>query len=367
MPALVLPQILLCGLFVPRDGAARRARGDQRRAAAVVRRRRDAGAHPQRGPGGLGRPGAWSPASCWRRWRSARPRCGGVRPERASVGAMTTSDTAVAVAAARAGAAVALAAWRTPVARHGKGGIDFATDADLASERAVRDVLREQRPDDAVTGEEYGSRRRRRPHLAGRPDLRDPQLRRRHAAVRGQRGAARGRPRSGSRRSPTRPRARSSSPTATAPGATTAPTSRSLARLRQPAGRGRRPTRRRPAPGRCSAGPGSTSATPRAWSRRRSGWPWVAAGRFAGYVAEERRERQRPLRGRAGAVPRRRLRGDRPRRRRRVVAAAGCSRPPTRRPTSTCWACSRATDPAADRRREPGVALRACPCSANRS
>lgn len=70
---------------------------------------------------------------------------------------MTTSDTAVAVAAARAGAAVALASWRTPVARHGKGGIDFATDADLASERAVRDTLREQRPDDAVTGEEYGT------------------------------------------------------------------------------------------------------------------------------------------------------------------------------------------------------------------
>jgi myo-inositol-1(or 4)-monophosphatase len=70
---------------------------------------------------------------------------------------MTTSDTAVAVAAARAGAAVALASWRTPIARHGKGGIDFATDADLASERAVRDVLREQRPHDAVTGEEYGT------------------------------------------------------------------------------------------------------------------------------------------------------------------------------------------------------------------
>ena len=70
---------------------------------------------------------------------------------------MTNPDTAVAVAAARAGAAVALASWRTPLQRHGKGGIDFATDADLASERAVRDVLREQRPDDAVTGEEYGT------------------------------------------------------------------------------------------------------------------------------------------------------------------------------------------------------------------
>jgi myo-inositol-1(or 4)-monophosphatase len=70
---------------------------------------------------------------------------------------MTRSDTDVAVAAARAGAAVAASSWRTPLVRHGKGGIDFATDADLASERAVREVLREQRPHDAVTGEEYGA------------------------------------------------------------------------------------------------------------------------------------------------------------------------------------------------------------------
>lgn len=73
---------------------------------------------------------------------------------------MPTSDPAVAVAAARAGAAVALASWRTPVARHHKGGpqsIDFATDADLTAERAVRQVLRDERPDDAVIGEEYGA------------------------------------------------------------------------------------------------------------------------------------------------------------------------------------------------------------------
>ena len=36
MPAVVIPQILLCGLFVPRGPAARRARGDQRRAAALA-------------------------------------------------------------------------------------------------------------------------------------------------------------------------------------------------------------------------------------------------------------------------------------------------------------------------------------------
>ena len=43
MPAVVIPQILLCGLFVPRDQLPPRARGDLRRAAAVLRRRRDAG------------------------------------------------------------------------------------------------------------------------------------------------------------------------------------------------------------------------------------------------------------------------------------------------------------------------------------
>ena len=46
MPALVIPQILLCGLFVPREDAAAHARGDLRRAAAVLRRRRDAARSP---------------------------------------------------------------------------------------------------------------------------------------------------------------------------------------------------------------------------------------------------------------------------------------------------------------------------------
>ncbi|QBR92540.1 inositol monophosphatase family protein [Nocardioides euryhalodurans] len=70
---------------------------------------------------------------------------------------MTTTDVDVAIAAARAGAAEAAAGYRTPVERHGKDGIDFATEADLASERAVRAVLRDHRPDDAVVGEEYGA------------------------------------------------------------------------------------------------------------------------------------------------------------------------------------------------------------------
>ena len=81
MPAFVLPQILLCGLFVPRERLPRRARGDQQRAAAVVRRRRDAGARRGRRPGrglalGPGRGGL----RAGRRWPSAPPRCGGGLP-----------------------------------------------------------------------------------------------------------------------------------------------------------------------------------------------------------------------------------------------------------------------------------------------
>ena len=43
MPVVVLPQLLLCGLFVARDADGRLAAGDQRRAAAVVRGRGAAG------------------------------------------------------------------------------------------------------------------------------------------------------------------------------------------------------------------------------------------------------------------------------------------------------------------------------------
>ena len=79
MPALVIPQILLCGLFVARDGPAAVPRGGQQRASAVVRRRRDADAHPDdRHRRRLGRP----PDRGALRGRlgspSALPRCGGV-------------------------------------------------------------------------------------------------------------------------------------------------------------------------------------------------------------------------------------------------------------------------------------------------
>ena len=46
MPAVVLPQILLCGLLAPREQMSRRARGDQRGAADDLRGRRDDAADP---------------------------------------------------------------------------------------------------------------------------------------------------------------------------------------------------------------------------------------------------------------------------------------------------------------------------------
>ena len=52
MPALVIPQILLCGLFVPaRASLPDVLERDQRRAPAVLRRRRDAAPHHGRRTG----------------------------------------------------------------------------------------------------------------------------------------------------------------------------------------------------------------------------------------------------------------------------------------------------------------------------
>ncbi|MEU6466511.1 inositol monophosphatase family protein [Streptomyces sp. NPDC046976] len=66
------------------------------------------------------------------------------------------SDARLAVSAVRAGAAVVRDLYGGRLARHEKGAGDFATEADLAAERAILDVLRTGRPDDAVTGEESG-------------------------------------------------------------------------------------------------------------------------------------------------------------------------------------------------------------------
>ncbi|MEU9021163.1 inositol monophosphatase family protein [Actinomadura sp. NPDC048394] len=66
------------------------------------------------------------------------------------------NDAQVAVRAALAGAAVVRDMYGTSLDRVGKPGGDFATSADLAAEKAIMDVLRAARPDDAVTGEESG-------------------------------------------------------------------------------------------------------------------------------------------------------------------------------------------------------------------
>ncbi|MFF8726899.1 inositol monophosphatase family protein [Streptomyces sp. NPDC015171] len=66
------------------------------------------------------------------------------------------SDALLAVTAAEAGAAVVRELYGRRLARHEKSAGDFATEADLAAERAVLDVLRAARPEDAVTAEESG-------------------------------------------------------------------------------------------------------------------------------------------------------------------------------------------------------------------
>lgn len=70
---------------------------------------------------------------------------------------MELTDAQVALVAAEAGAAVVRRLYRTPVAHHLKVGTDFATDADLDAETAIRAVLTEHRPGDAQLGEEHGA------------------------------------------------------------------------------------------------------------------------------------------------------------------------------------------------------------------
>jgi myo-inositol-1(or 4)-monophosphatase len=65
-------------------------------------------------------------------------------------------DAEVAVAAAQAGAAVVAARFGTALERIEKAPMDFATDADVAAERAILDVLRAARPGDGYQGEELG-------------------------------------------------------------------------------------------------------------------------------------------------------------------------------------------------------------------
>jgi myo-inositol-1(or 4)-monophosphatase len=69
---------------------------------------------------------------------------------------VTISDSELAVAAARAGAAVVRDQFGTTLTRIGKQDGDFATSADIEAERAVGQVLCAARPADAVLGEEFG-------------------------------------------------------------------------------------------------------------------------------------------------------------------------------------------------------------------
>lgn len=81
------------------------------------------------------------------------------------------SDRELAIAAAQAGAVVVRAYHGAPLGRVEKSAGDFATTADLAAERAILDVLRAARADDAVLAEESGHTG---PAEAGRLWLVDP-------------------------------------------------------------------------------------------------------------------------------------------------------------------------------------------------
>jgi myo-inositol-1(or 4)-monophosphatase len=68
----------------------------------------------------------------------------------------SASDIEVALSAVAAGAAVVRAAYGGELALHAKSGLDLATDADLAAERAILRVIAAARPADARVGEETG-------------------------------------------------------------------------------------------------------------------------------------------------------------------------------------------------------------------
>lgn len=66
------------------------------------------------------------------------------------------NDVELAIAVAGAGAEVVARRFGTAAQRIDKGGGDFATSVDLESEAAMLAVLRRERPEDAVLGEELG-------------------------------------------------------------------------------------------------------------------------------------------------------------------------------------------------------------------
>lgn len=71
-------------------------------------------------------------------------------------GPETQTDADVALAAAAAGAAVVRALYGTELDHLEKSPTDFATEADLRAEEAIREVIAAARPDDGFHGEESG-------------------------------------------------------------------------------------------------------------------------------------------------------------------------------------------------------------------
>ena len=67
-----------------------------------------------------------------------------------------TPEAEVAVTAAEAGAAVIRSMYGSEVARYDKSATDFATEADIEAERAIKATVRAAFPDDAFLGEEGG-------------------------------------------------------------------------------------------------------------------------------------------------------------------------------------------------------------------
>jgi myo-inositol-1(or 4)-monophosphatase len=84
---------------------------------------------------------------------------------------MRLSDAQLAVAAVGAGADVVRARYGSALAPIEKSSTDFATEADLESERVIKALLRAERPADAFFGEESG---RAGPASAARTWLVDP-------------------------------------------------------------------------------------------------------------------------------------------------------------------------------------------------
>lgn len=70
---------------------------------------------------------------------------------------MTLNDVELTITAAEAGAAVVRDHYGSPLIRHAKTGTDFATNADVEAEIAIKKVLTSARPRDGFIGEELGA------------------------------------------------------------------------------------------------------------------------------------------------------------------------------------------------------------------